>query len=303
MAPEQPAPRAVFVGLATLDVLHWVDAPPAANQKVTALRQDVAAGGPATNAAVTFAALGGQAQLISAVGASAAASVLREDLETHGVELIDVVGSGRFQLPVSAIAVTEASGERTIVSVDAAGQAVPVPAQALRSIAGAAAVLVDGHHPELALAAASEARKCGVPVILDAGRWKPVMSELLPLTDIAICSADFRVPGTTSSAQTAAELAALDVPAIAVTNGAAPISWRQQNQAGIVDVPEVRAVDTLGAGDSFHGAFAFFHADPAMEFSDALAAAARVAALRCQFTGPREWLGHLAELDLKRSSS
>src|SRR5690625_5980424 len=63
-------PRGVFAGLATLDVIHRVDASPGPDEKVTALSQFVAAGGPAANAAVTFAALGGHAVLLTALGRS-----------------------------------------------------------------------------------------------------------------------------------------------------------------------------------------------------------------------------------------
>ena len=58
----------MFVGLTTLDVLHRVERSPGPNEKVTALRQDVAAGGPAANAAVVFAAMGGTARLITSMG-------------------------------------------------------------------------------------------------------------------------------------------------------------------------------------------------------------------------------------------
>jgi sugar/nucleoside kinase (ribokinase family) len=53
----------LFVGLSTLDIVYRVAAPPGPDEKVQAAGQDLAAGGPATNAAVTFAALGGAATL------------------------------------------------------------------------------------------------------------------------------------------------------------------------------------------------------------------------------------------------
>lgn len=68
-APEAPATRRVrglFAGLATLDIVSHVDRAPGPDEKVTATWQLVAAGGPALNAAVTFAALGGHALLLTA---------------------------------------------------------------------------------------------------------------------------------------------------------------------------------------------------------------------------------------------
>lgn len=68
-----------------------------------------------------------------------------------------------------------------------------VPENLDEELSGAAVVLLDGHHPSLALAAA--ANRLGIPVVIDAGRWKPVMVDLLPLAGTVICSSDFRTPG------------------------------------------------------------------------------------------------------------
>lgn len=85
-----PGPRGVFAGLATLDVIHRVDAPPGPNQKITAAAQFVAAGGPAANAAVTFAALGGHAVLVTALGQGAIAQTITAELAAQGVEVHDI---------------------------------------------------------------------------------------------------------------------------------------------------------------------------------------------------------------------
>ena len=77
---SEKAPVGVFVGLATLDVIHRISGPPDVNEKVTATEQFVAAGGPAANAAVTFAALGGDAILVTALGDGPVADLIRSDL-------------------------------------------------------------------------------------------------------------------------------------------------------------------------------------------------------------------------------
>ena len=178
---------------------------------------------------------------------------------------------------------------------------------------GADVVLIDGHHPPLALAAARVAGRRGVPVLVDAGRWKPVMADLLPIADEVICSADFRWPGTASPEDSAAVLRQSpgrvraagprrdDPPTprlVAVTHGGSPIQWWQGEASGSVPVPAVAAVDTLGAGDAMHGAYAFLRTDPDLSVTERLAGAAAVAALRCSIVGPREWLAGLASLTL-----
>lgn len=109
-----PQPRGVFAGLATLDVIHRIDAPPGPNQKITARAQFVAAGGPAANAAVTFAALGGQAVLLTALGQDTFAETIAAELREHGVEVIDIAPTLREVAPVSSVTVLEATGERSV---------------------------------------------------------------------------------------------------------------------------------------------------------------------------------------------
>ena len=282
----------VLVGLATLDVIHLVDADPGANGKVTALQQFVAAGGPAANAAVTFAALGGRATLVTALGRGAVADAVRADLVAHGVEVVDVTPDAVDAAPVSAIRVSAATGDRAVVSVDATAGAVPTETAvrvALTVTDSADVVLVDGHHPSLALAAARRAAFAGIPLVVDAGRWKDVFGALLPCRPEFVCSADLRAPGTSDLAASAAALRARGVDPLVVTRGADPVLWWDGRHHGEVDVPRVRAVDTLGAGDVFHGAYAHARAH-GHSVPLAVAAGVGVAARKVTVPGPRAWL-------------
>src|SRR5581483_10151985 len=94
--------------------------------------------------------------------------------------------------PISSIFVHKQTGERTVVSPNAAAFGDMEYAFDPAWLEGASIVLVDGHHMPLCIAAARAAR---VPVVLDGGSWKPGMTELLKDVDIAICSADFTPPG------------------------------------------------------------------------------------------------------------
>jgi sugar/nucleoside kinase (ribokinase family) len=85
---------------------------------------------------------------------------------------------------------------------------------------------------------------------------------------------------------------------VAVTHGGSPIQWWQGEAFGVVPVPAVVAVDTLGAGDAMHGAYAFLRTDPDLSVAERLAGAAAIAALRCSVVGPREWLAGLGSITL-----
>ncbi len=283
-----------FVGLTTLDVVHRSPVRPGRNEKVTATRQDVAAGGPAANAAVTAAALGARSVLVTALGSGPVATAARADLEAHGVEVHDVVTPGEdFPLAVSAVLVDDATGERSVVSADAALASARAPSPVL--LAGLPTpdvVLLDGHHPAVARSVVEHLDTLAPRprVVLDAGRWRPLFADLLPVADVAALSAAFTVPGHDDPA---AGARALGARAVVVTHGPDPVEWSDGEASGTVDVPRVDARDTLGAGDAFHGALA-----AALARGEALSAActeaARVASTRVARVGPRSWL---AEVD------
>ena len=282
-------PSALFVGLTTLDLVHTVDEALAPNQKVTAARQDLAGGGPAANAAVTFAALGGEAVLLTALGCHPLARVAAAELVSRGVAIIDATPSASDVPAVSLVRVVGRTGERSVSSVNAVGVDAPPPDDLHRLLARADVVLVDGHHPQLAYAAAVSARAAAVPVLLDGGSWKPGLERLLPVVDMAICSADFAAPGGLSTVDS---LIACGVASVAVTHGRDPVVWAARGEVGTLAVPQVPARDTSGAGDAFHGAAAFGVAG-GLDWQSTLDFAARVAAVRVQYPGPREWLAAL----------
>jgi len=289
-------PVGVFVGLSTLDVVHHVETAPGVNQKVTARAQSVAAGGPATNAAVTFAALGGDAVLITALGSGAVAQVIRSDLEACRVRIIDVAADQLDRAPISSITVLTSTGDRSVVSVDA-GTSVLDTVPDLSVVMGSAdVVLVDGHHPTLAEEASRAANAASIPLVIDAGRWKPIMGRVIPRAEAVICSADFRYPGTDDSASSARALVQHGVPTVIVTHGSGPVLWWQGGASGSVAPPSVQVVDTSGAGDVFHGAYSYLATRPGYaDLVSRLTGACSVASIKCSFPGTRSWLNHVPD--------
>ena len=290
---SEKAPIGVFVGLATLDVVHRVTKPPAPNEKITATAQFVAAGGPAANAAITFAALGGEAILVTALGDDPVADLIRADLAAHEVRVVDAAAGTTRAVPVSAVSVVESTGDRSVVSLDAVTSDATPPAGLGDLVAAADVVLVDGHHPLIAQAAARYAAELSLTLVVDAGRWKPVLSDVIPLATDMVCSNDFRVPGAVDTAATAAALVAGGVRTVVTTHGGDPVEWWSNGEAGSVPVEPVVVVDTLGAGDVFHGAYAYFSTRVESGVTQRIDRSARLAALRCSVVGPRAWLGEL----------
>ncbi|WP_433293434.1 PfkB family carbohydrate kinase [Actinoplanes sp. CA-030573] len=297
-------------GLVTVDLVYRVSHIPGVDEKAQALGVEIAAGGPAANAAVTAAALGASVTLVTAVGAHPLGALIRADLARYGVELIDAAAGSDAPPPVSAITVLEGTGQRTIVSRNAGDLALSVP-----PLPAADLTLVDGHHPALAVEAARQARR----LLVDAGTWRPVFASILPLAEVVAASAAFRHPAEASPTDEALA-AAIGSPHVIVTHGPDPVRWFSGSRSGSIPVPPVEAVDTAGAGDAFHGALAvaLLEADlprpaslpppssaplppqPSLtpysdksDLSDCVAFAIRVAGVRVMHAGPRAWLAAL----------
>ena len=279
---------AIFVGLSTIDIVYVVDEFPGQNEKVTALSQDVYIGGPATNACITFAHLGATATLVSAVGSHALAASIHSELQLHSIHLIDL--NPEFaDLPVISSITVNSRGERNVVSANAIRIEVPPPRVDKAALAQASLLLVDGHFMQACLAWASAARERRLSVVLDGGSWKQGSAELLRFVDTVICSVDFLPPGCACEDDVIRYLSSAGVANIAITRGPQPIRFQIGTESGLVPVPSITSVDTMGAGDIFHGAFCHFSA-AGKGFAEALAEAAKIAAESCRHRGPREWM-------------
>ena len=107
-----------------------------------------------------------------------------------------------------------------------------------------------------------------------------------------MASANFCPPGCTTFYDVFTYLKALGVLQIAITAGADPVLYGEgpdfdENNPQSIEVPQIRAVDTLGAGDIFHGAFCHFYLTHT--FEEALLKASRSASFACQYWGTRDW--------------
>src|SRR5271157_651724 len=276
--------------LATLDLAYVVDKIPPRNAKISVPGQQVSAGGPAANAAVTFAFLGGRSALVTAVGKHPLGIVIRQDLDHSSVSVRDVARNRKEAPPVSSILVLRGSGERTVISANAAA----FPPISLEFnpewLTGVSIMQVDGHYMPLCIAGAQLGRSRGVPVVLDGGSWKEGMAELLPSIDIAICSDDYRPPGCRDNGDTLEFLAEQGIRQVAITRGADPIIYVDHRKRGKIPIARVRPTDTLGAGDILHGAFCYYASQMGRSFRDALAFAARFATVSCLHLGSRLWM-------------
>ena len=279
--------QGLFIGATTLDLIYKSDSPLPKNKKVVAKDYLTAAGGPATNAAVAFSSFNNRAKLLSVIGQHPITELIKNDLNNCSVEIIDLAAQRTESPPISSIVVTANTGERAVISTPTTkyqgDRAISESSLNLIDI-----ILIDGHQIEASLALAEMASDRNIPVVMDGGSWKLGLDLIIPLVDYAICSANFYPPGCDRHNDVFNFLQDKGVPNIAITNGERPIQCLDRGKISTLSVSQVDTVDTLGAGDIFHGAFC--HHILTSDFPTALSLAAKTASKSCQFFGTRSWL-------------
>lgn len=287
--------RVICLGHAALDQTWQVESLlTRGNEKLRAGGYHVVGGGMAATAAVAVARLGGKAAFWGRAGADIAGEAMKRELIDEGVDAdgLRLVAGG--QSSISAI-IIDPAGERQLVNFrgDLPDDAGWLP---LDTIAGASAVLVDPRWPTGALALFKAARAAGVPTVLDGDVTETdAFRHLLPLTDHAIFSENGLAQFTGCPlAEGLARAATYGCRIVAVTRGAEGVTWIEDGAVHHQLAFAVTAVNTNGAGDTFHGAYALA-SGAGLRTHDAFSFAAAAAALKCTRPGTRAGIPRLAE--------
>jgi len=277
--------KVICVGHSALDRVFTVDAWPQSSAKVRATSYAEVGGGMAANAAVAIARLGGEAQFWGPAGEDGVADSMRARLEAEGVDARGLRRCAGLTSSTSAILI-DARGERLIVSYRGTALAAPADWLALDQMRLASALLADVRWPQGAGAALRAARRAGIPTVIDGDTAdQAILQALAGEAEYAV----FSEPGLACFAGASdiegglRRALALGARFAAVTQGGRGVSWIEAGPpAGLRHLPafSVPVVDTLAAGDVFHGAFALELArgkPPA----EGLRFAAAAAAIKC----------------------
>ncbi|MDJ0781882.1 MAG: PfkB family carbohydrate kinase [Desulfosarcinaceae bacterium] len=277
--------KIVCVGLACLDYLFQVAELPKGGGKYFAQNFAAAAGGPAAVASLAVAALGHEARFFGRLGDDAVGRDILRHLTVRGVDAAGVRLIPGQTSQVSAVMVDPA-GERQIVNYSSA-QLDPDPAWLPAAvIAEADFVLTDVRWPEGAAAALQLARRHGVPSLIDADIAPVDTGDLVQLATYAVYSERglAQVSGVRDLEKGLRRVTRQGTRFAAVTAGERGTYWLSDGQLRHCPAVQIAAVDTCGAGDVFHGAFAVAMVEQ-MEMADAMRFAAATAALKCQSFG------------------
>jgi sulfofructose kinase len=278
-------PHILCAGIAVLDEVFRVREFPLPDNKVEASEFITIGGGCAANAAVAIMRLGGKVTFAAPLGGPAGQDAIGDRLiEGLAQEGVDCGGCMRVpgaRTPVSAIFI-DARGDRTIATYRDHRLNAVLPEDPDGLVAGVDAVLVDNRFAGFVTPICRAARRAGLPVVIDADRPTAETEALFALGTHVIFSGECLrlTTGTDDLAAGLARMAQFTDAFIAVSNGPLPVLWREDGAIREMAVFPITAIDTLGAGDVFHGAFALALAE-GCGIAGAMRFAAASAGLKC----------------------
>jgi sulfofructose kinase len=272
------------VGISAYDLVFSLAGHPEPDEKTSADALVSCGGGPAANAAVTVARLGLKSAFAGYVGNDVFGEQILQEFASEGV-VTDLILRGEEPTPLSVILV-KPNGDRTIVHYRGKSHYLSADSVDLSAIEPSV-ILFDGHEPDASVRLADYASSKGIKTVLDAGSVHRGTLELMEKVDYLVGSRKFALGFTGESSEEAAVQKLFEHnSSVVITRGGQGLVWKNESGEGHLPAFNVEVVDTTGAGDAFHGAFAACIAldkdwDYTLEYSSA------VAALCCTKLGAR----------------
>lgn len=292
-------PRILCAGGAVQDFVMRVDKFPDAGTKVQASDFLVTSGGQAGNAAVAIARLGGAVSYAGPLGASDDEFAGRV-VESLKRESIDCSGVVRVPGAISSVSLIllDAVGEKMIATRRDRGLSEIAPEHAERLVASVDAVLLDNRYPQFVTPICKAAQAREIPRVLDLDRAAPENDPLLLACSHVIASAEaLRGSAGLDDMPSALKKFGKNFGGfLAYTDGPEGIYWLDGGEVRHMAAFKVNAIDTLGAGDAFHGAFTFRLVENG-DLLDAMRFASAAAAIKCTRFGGLMGAATRAEVD------
>jgi sulfofructose kinase len=285
------------LGQCCWDTLAEVEEYPSPDSKAESGQWVEQGGGPAATALVTVARLGLQCRFAGVVGDDAAGALIRHALHAEGIDVTHLLTRPGAASQRAFIMVERTGGRRTIVWQRPTGAHL-APAELEEPFwSGSAFLHLDGLMEEASLHGAREARRRGIPVMVDAGRMRPGMRELAGLCDYLVAAEQFFLDlGWNGSEEHFARLAdGLGAPVATVTLGDRGSLTRHGGTTCHVPAFPVAALDTTGAGDVFHGGY-LFGLIQGWPLRETVVFASAAAALSCLHLGAQRGAPRLDEV-------
>jgi sugar/nucleoside kinase (ribokinase family) len=297
--PGRKAPKILCAGIAVQDIVMRVENFPAPGSKVAASEFIITGGGCAANAAVAIARLGGRVAFAGPLGGSddQVSNRIVTDLTAEGIDCNGAVRIDGGTASVSLI-LLDAQGEKTIATRRGVNLGKVLPPDAARLVADVDAVLVDNRFPDFVTAVCRAAHARKIPIVIDLDQATKPDDPLLKLGTHVVSSAE-ALHGTTGVRDYGAGLQRLAEHVsgfLAITDGPNGIYWLERGALRHLPAFKVKAIDSLAAGDAFHGAFTLGLAE-GRKLEDAMRFASATAALKCTHFGGASGAPQRAEVE------
>lgn len=284
------------IGIAVLDYVFQVEDMPTRPEKYRSQSMKTVGGGIAANASVAVARQGGASWLITRLGDDALSDSILDGIKREGVNVSLVRKFAGKASPLSCI-VVDKTGERMIISYS--DHHIPetpdwLPAALPKSID---CVLGDTRWEAGSRHIFQLAASAGKMSVLDADRKPNDPSTLGACTHAALSAqACFEITGERDPYKGLLHLRQQHGNWLAVTDGANGVYWTDGASIRHTPAFSVKVVDTLAAGDTWHGAFALGLAE-GMGEAHSVRYACAVAALKCTRFGGRSGIPDRAEVE------
>jgi sugar/nucleoside kinase (ribokinase family) len=282
-APKMP-PRILCIGQPVRDLTFRVQGVPARGSKANADHFEQICGGNSLNAAIGIVRLGGRVSLCGPMGDAreTTSRTIFDQLAHEGIETRHIVHVPGAVTPLSAIMI-DPTGERTIVTYrDPELWKVKLP-PADELLEDCDAILTESRCAEFCTEICAEAVRRGIPVIVDVDRAMSLREGLLTASTHLVFSSEplQETAGCDDEGEALRKIAKLTPSFLAGTRGPRGTIWLDEH-GELQETPAypVHTVDTLGAGDVFHGAFTLAITEK-QELRQALRFASAAAALKC----------------------
>ncbi|SOE16698.1 sulfofructose kinase [Hoeflea halophila] len=289
--------KIVTTGVAVMDFVFHLDEMPRLAEKYRAKGAEITGGGGAANAAAAIARLGGHAMLASRLGSDQVAEMIAAGLEADGVDCFMLKQFEGRRSSFSSVFIDQA-GERQIVNFR--DPELPMDADWLLAALPEDfnAALADTRWPDGAEVLMRAARERGVPGVLDGeAPIREAETALQLASHIAFSAQGLRDWAEHEDLDTALNDVAAETGAfVCVTDGGNGVNWRHGSASGFEPAFAITPLDTLGAGDVWHGAFALLLGEGASP-PEAIRFASAVAAIKCTRTNGRDGYPTRAETE------
>ena len=296
------------VGHATFELLTWVDRYPGAGDAIWASERMWTGGGMTGNLVHAVARLGGRPALACAVGDDAFADQIVGQLRRAGVNTDYMLRRPGIASQITVLMVTpdlRRAGLVTDLPLELKLRSEEVPDAWLRA---GRVFFTDMDPPGTAIALARRARALGIPVAYDLqmaedhvnlpGHDQHIM-EMVALVDYLFADEEnFLLWRGVGNLAVGLEdiMAARPDMTLLISRGAAGALLARRSELLAIPAFPVEMVDSIGAGDAFHGAFLYAHLGLGWPIEQAARFGSAAAALSCTRAGARDGLPTMAEV-------